>query len=61
MSASKLRAIFNLTVLVTALGYFVDMFDLPAGRIVGLSSIALAAFSLWGLKETHGRDLDFVE
>jgi MFS family permease len=29
--------------------------------VVGAACFALAAFSLWGLQETHGRDLDFVE
>jgi hypothetical protein len=29
--------------------------------IVGLVCFALALISLWGMAETHGRDLDFVE
>ena len=29
--------------------------------VVGLSCFALALISLWGMAETHGRDLDFVE
>jgi hypothetical protein len=29
--------------------------------IVGLACFALAFGALWGLPETHGRDLDFVE
>jgi hypothetical protein len=28
---------------------------------VGLACIALALISLWGMAETAGRDLDFVE
>ncbi|WP_005037111.1 MFS transporter [Holophaga foetida] len=32
-----------------------------AAWVVGLACFALAGFSLWGLEETHGRDLDFVE
>lgn len=38
-SASRLRPIFNLTVLVAALGYFVDMFDLLLFPIVRQSSL----------------------
>lgn len=29
--------------------------------VVGLACFALALVSLWGMAETHGRDLDFVE
>jgi hypothetical protein len=29
--------------------------------VVGLVCFALALVSLWGMAETHGRDLDFVE
>jgi len=29
--------------------------------VVGLTCFALALVSLWGMAETHGRDLDFVE
>jgi MFS family permease len=32
-----------------------------AALVVGLGTIAIAAFALVGLRETHGRDLDFVE
>jgi MFS family permease len=34
---------------------------LPGAWIVGLACFALAVTSLAGLKDTHGRDLDFVE
>jgi len=42
---SKLRIIFNLTVLVAALGYFVDMFDLllfPIVRQPSLTALGVA-------------------
>jgi putative MFS transporter len=32
-----------------------------SAALVGGACFALAAISLWGLQETHGRDLDFVE
>lgn len=32
-----------------------------AAALVGAACFALAAASLLGLKETHGRDLDFIE
>lgn len=34
---------------------------LGAAWVVGLACFALAAFSLAGLEDTHGRDLDFME
>ncbi len=32
-----------------------------AGLLVGLLTVAIAAMALWGLEETFGRDLDFLE
>ena len=32
-----------------------------AGLTVGLLTVTIAAVALWGLDETFGRDLDFVE
>ena len=29
--------------------------------VIGLSSVALAALAAWHLKETFGRDLDYME
>jgi hypothetical protein len=37
------------------------MTPIDSALIVGLGSIVLAAVAAWGLKETFGKDLDYLE
>jgi predicted MFS family arabinose efflux permease len=39
MNVNKIKSVFNLTVLVAALGYFVDMFDITLYGVVRLASL----------------------
>jgi hypothetical protein len=65
------RIFTSAAVWVAALGYFVDIYDLllfsivrvPSHQELGVAFIVFA-ITLWaaaGLRETFGRDLDFIE
>jgi hypothetical protein len=64
--------LLNAAIIVSALGYFVDVFDLLLFGVVrvkslaamGLGGQALIVIAFWasfGLKDTFHQDLDFLE